>query len=57
MQKYYLCGSLSQCILIPKQVSARPWFSPQANWKICFRFQNCLHKCFSISFSKWQEDL
>jgi len=50
-----LCGSLAQCALSLKRLSARPGFNPQTRQNKLF--QDYWRACFEISFSNRQEGL
>jgi len=52
---YCLCGSLAQCALSLKRLSAGPGFNPQTRQNKLF--QDYGRACFEINFSDRQEGL
>ena len=55
LQVACLCGSLAQCAMSLKRLSAGPWFNPQARQNKLF--QDYWRACFEINFSDRQEGL
>ena len=53
--KVCLCGSLAQCTVSLKQLSAGPGFNPQTRQNKLF--QDYWRACFEINFSDRQEGL